>query len=211
MTAKADSAGPSHPGETTGAPTPSRLADERLDGEQAGASRRGQSLPSSGRASAWDSAEVRYGFLATVGAVTLAADQATKSIVKATMQLGEVIPVIPPVLDLHYITNRGVAFGLFPRFGDVFIPIALVIMAIIVAYYRSLRHRRLWLRTALALQLGGALGNLIDRLRLGAVVDFVDFHIDAINFHWPVFNVADSAIVIGVGILLVCMTTQVEE
>lgn len=159
----------------------------------------------------WDSAEMRYGFLAAVSAITLGADQATKSIVKATMQLGEVIPVIPPVLDLHYITNRGVAFGLFQRFGDVFIPIALVIMAIIVAYYRSLRQRRLWLRTALALQLGGALGNLIDRLRYGAVVDFVEFHIDAINFHWPVFNVADSAIVVGVGILLVCMTTQAEE
>ncbi|MDQ3702762.1 MAG: signal peptidase II [Chloroflexota bacterium] len=211
MTAKADSAGPSHPGETTGAQPPSRIADERRHGEEAGTGTSGQSLPASGRASAWDSAEVRYGFLAAVAAVTLAADQATKSIVQATMQLGEVIPVIPPVLDLHYITNSGVAFGLFPRFGDVFIPIALVIMTIIVAYYRSLRHRRLWLRTALALQLGGALGNLIDRLRYGAVVDFVEFHIDAINFHWPVFNVADSAIVVGVGILLVCMTTQAEE
>ncbi|MGH2371630.1 MAG: signal peptidase II, partial [Chloroflexota bacterium] len=108
----------------------------------------------------------------------------------------------------HYITNRGVAFGLFSRFGDVFVPVALVIMAVIFTYYRSLRQRRLWLRTALGLQLGGALGNLLDRLRYGAVVDFLDFHIDAINFHFAVFNLADSAIVIGVGILLTCLALQ---
>ncbi|MBI3970284.1 MAG: signal peptidase II [Chloroflexi bacterium] len=137
-----------------------------------------------------------------------ALDQLTKYLVTRTMQLGEVIPVIPPVLDLHYITNRGVAFGLFSRFGDVFVPVAIVIMAVIFAYYRSLLGRRLSLRLALGMQLGGALGNLVDRLRRGSVVDFVDFHIDAIGFHWPVFNVADSAIVGGVAILLVCLTLQ---
>ena len=81
-------------------------------------------------------------------------------------------------------------------------------MAVIFWYYRSLRDRRLWLRTALGLQLGGALGNLLDRLRYGAVVDFIEFHIDAINYHWPVFNVADSAIVVGVGILIGCLVLQ---
>jgi signal peptidase II len=124
------------------------------------------------------------------------------------MQPGDVIPIVPPVFDLHYITNRGVAFGLFSRFGDVFVPVAIVIMAIIVGYYRTLRRRRLWLRTALALQIGGALGNLLDRLRYGSVVDFLDVHVEAIGFHWPVFNVADSAIVIGVGILLGCLALQ---
>jgi signal peptidase II len=162
------------------------------------------------RGSAWDSAEVRYSFLVSVAAAVFALDQASKAVVMATMPLGEVIPLIPPVLDLHHITNRGVAFGLFSRFGDIFVPVAILIMAVILGYYRSLRGRRLWLRIALALQLGGALGNLLDRLRYGAVVDFLDFHVDAIDFHWPVFNVADSAIVIGVGILLVCLTTQQE-
>ena len=126
-------------------------------------------------------------------------------------RLGDDIPILPPVLDLHYITNRGVAFGLFSRFGDVFVPVAIVIMAVIVGYYRTIQGQRLWLRLALSLQLGGALGNLLDRLRYGAVVDFVEFHIDAINFHWPVFNLADTAIVIGVGILLFCLTTQQEQ
>jgi len=145
---------------------------------------------------------VRYGYLAAVAAITFVIDQATKAIVMNTMRVGDVIPIIPPVLDLHYITNRGVAFGLFARLGDVFVPLALIIMSVIFWYYRSLRRRRLWLRTALGLQLGGALGNLLDRLRYGSVVDFVEFHIDALNFHYPVFNAADSAIVVGVCILL---------
>jgi signal peptidase II len=159
-------------------------------------------------ADSWERPRRRYGYLAAVASLVLLADQVTKLAIVATMQPGDVIPVLPPVLDLHYITNRGVAFGLFSRFGDVFVPIAIVIMTVIFGYYRSLHGRRLWLRTALALQLGGALGNLLDRLRLGSVVDFVEFHIDAINFHWPVFNVADSAIVVGVGILLGCLVFQ---
>ncbi len=209
MTAKVDSAGPAHPRDTGGVPAVP-VADDRPGAAQpiAGLDASGPAGPAR---SAWNSAEVRYSFLVAVSALVFAADQASKAIVKASMQLGDVIPVLPPVLDLHYITNRGVAFGLFQRFGDVFVPIAVVIMAIIVGYYRSLRGRRLWLRTALALQLGGAMGNLLDRLRYGAVVDFIEFHIDAINFHWPVFNLADSAIVIGVGILLICLTRQNDE
>jgi signal peptidase II len=162
------------------------------------------------QASAWQRPAVKYSFLVLVAALVFAADQLSKAVVMATMRPGDSIPLIPPVLDLHYITNRGVAFGLFAHFGDAFIPVAIVIMAIIVAYYRGLRTRRLWLRTALGMQLGGALGNLLDRLRYGSVVDFLDFHIDAINFRWPVFNLADSAIVIGVGILLACLTFQQE-
>jgi signal peptidase II len=157
---------------------------------------------------AWRRPQVRYIFLVVVAALTFVADQVSKAAIKASMQPGDMFPVLRPVLDLHYITNRGVAFGLFSRFGDIFVPVALVIMSIIFGYYRSLTTRRLWLRIALGMQLGGALGNLLDRLRFGSVVDFVEFHIDAINFHWPVFNVADSAICVGVGILLVCLTFQ---
>lgn len=150
----------------------------------------------------WDAPRRRYGYLVLVALVTFVLDQLTKAIVMRTMRVGDVIPLVPPVLDLHYITNRGVAFGLFARLGDVFVPIAIVIMSVIFWYYRSLSGRRLWLRTALGLQLGGALGNLLDRLRYGSVVDFVEFHVDQIGFHFAVFNVADSAIVVGVCILL---------
>ena len=151
---------------------------------------------------------MRYGFLIGVALTTFVIDQVTKAVVMRTMSVGDVIPVVPPVLDLHYITNRGVAFGLFARLGDIFVPLALVIMSVIFWYYRSLRRRRLWLRTALGLQLGGAFGNLLDRLRYGSVVDFVEFHVDAINFHYPVFNAADSAIVVGVCILLATLLFQ---
>ena len=167
--------------------------------------------PATVRRSAWSSAEVKYSYLVAVTATVFALDQASKAVVMSTMELGDVIPLFPPLFDFHYITNRGVAFGLFSRFGDLFIPVALVIMLIILAFYRTLHGRRLWLRTALALQLGGALGNLLDRLRFGAVVDFLDFHIPAIGFYFPVFNLADSAIVVGVGILLVCLTFGAEE
>jgi signal peptidase II len=164
-----------------------------------------------GHTERWTQPQVRYGYLLLVAAVTFIADVTTKAMVMSTMSLGDVIPVIPPVLDLHYITNRGVAFGLFSRMGDIFVPIAIVIMSLIFWYYRSLRDRRLWLRTALGLQLGGALGNLSDRLRFGAVVDFIDFHIPAIGFQFAIFNVADSAIVVGVAILLACLTFQGES
>jgi signal peptidase II len=159
----------------------------------------------------WERPGRRYGFLLTVTTFVFAIDQLSKAIVSATMAPGDVIPLIPPVLDLHRTANTGVAFGLFQRFGNFFVPVAIVIMAFIFAYYRSLHGPRLWLRTALGLQLGGALGNLVDRLRFGSVVDFIDFHIPALNFQWYIFNLADSAIVIGTGILLFCLTQRQED
>lgn len=76
-----------------------------------------------------------------------------------------------------------------------FVAISLIVIGVIVIAYRQLPNRQPYLKLALALQLGGALGNLVDRVRFGYVVDFLDFHI------WPVFNLADVAIVVGVGLL----------
>ncbi len=115
-------------------------------------------VASEAQSATWKSAEVRYGYLIAVAAAVFTVDQASKAVVKSTMELGETIPLIPPFLDLHYITNRGVAFGLFSAFGDVFVPVAIAIMSVIVIYYRGLVGRRLLLRTALALQLGGPWG-----------------------------------------------------
>jgi signal peptidase II len=207
MAAKADaeSGRPMSPVNPVSPVTPDPAVDGDADGQVVGPAEQVEQV------SVWESAEIRYGFLIACAALVFAIDQASKAVIMASMQLGDDIPILPPVLDLHYITNRGVAFGLFSRFGDVFVPVAIVIMAVIVGYYRTIQGQRLWLRLALSLQLGGALGNLLDRLRYGAVVDFIEFHIDAINFHWPVFNLADTAIVIGVGILLFCLTTQQEQ
>jgi signal peptidase II len=91
--------------------------------------------------------------------------------------------------------NRGAAFGVLQNQNALFIVVSGIVIAVIIGSYKYSPTRSAWLNLALGLQLGGAIGNLIDRLRLGYVVDFLDVGV------WPVFNVADSAIVIGVGIL----------
>jgi signal peptidase II len=107
-----------------------------------------------------------------------------------------------PFLDLVLVWNRGVSFGLFNRESElapwVLIGLALAIVVGLLVWVGRLRGR--WPIVAVGLVIGGAIGNSIDRLRHGAVVDFIDLHVAA--YHWPAFNVADSAIVIGVGILL---------
>lgn len=157
----------------------------------------------------WATPLVRWGMLAVVASVIVTFDQVTKFLVVSSMSLGETIPVMPWVA-LHYITNRGVAFGMFRQFGDVLLPLSLAICSVIVYVYRTVETRRLWVRIALALQVGGAIGNVIDRVRLGAVVDFIEFHIDELQFHFAIFNVADSAICVGVVMLVAALLIQNE-
>ncbi|TME44227.1 MAG: signal peptidase II [Chloroflexi bacterium] len=102
-------------------------------------------------------------------------------------------------LRLTYVQNRGAAFGLLQDQTAFFVFVGVLVIGVIAASYRYLPRSGFRLHLALGLQLGGAIGNLIDRIRQGYVVDFVDF-----GYHsnwWPVFNVADSAIVIGVALL----------
>jgi signal peptidase II len=112
------------------------------------------------------------------------------------------IDAVMPSLNIRLISNRGVTFGLFNNdMGAnalVFSVLALIIIGVLIWAMR--RTRALHNVAAMGLIIGGALGNLIDRVRLGAVVDFLDFYIG--SWHWYVFNVADAAICIGVGILL---------
>lgn len=128
--------------------------------------------------------------------VTLIVDQVSKVVIQRVLAEGESVPVIPNIFHLTYIRNPGAAFGVFAYQTTFFILMTvLVIMFILVAYRRVPSGRRL-VKLSMALIVGGALGNLIDRMRYGLVVDFLDFRI------WPVFNLADSAIVIGVSLLL---------
>ncbi len=125
-------------------------------------------------------------------------DQLTKQLVKSMMELGQSIPVISNFLYFTYVRNPGAAFGMFPYQTAFFIAITLVVAILILYYYRFLSEDHKWMRMGLALQLGGALGNLIDRVTSAYVIDFINFTI------WPpVFNLADTAIVIGIGIFLV--------
>lgn len=143
-------------------------------------------------------------FWALAGLVVLL-DQVTKAWVLATYRLHETLPVIPGWFHLTYVRNPGAAFGLFSGRAEAFrVPFFLAVTAvalvvILITAWRTDASRR-WFLAALGLVCGGAVGNLIDRLRWGEVVDFLDVFWK--THHWPAFNVADSAITVGV-ILLV--------
>lgn len=131
----------------------------------------------------------------TAGAV-LVLDQLTKLLIVGSFAPAQSLPLLPPVLQFTYVQNTGAAFGMFQGRPWVF---AIIAAGIIIWIARELRHGGLTppLAAAYGLVLGGAAGNLIDRLRLGYVIDFIDLRV------WPVFNVADSAITIGVTLLIV--------
>ncbi len=137
-----------------------------------------------------------------LAAVVIGLDQASKLWVLASFHLHEVLPVTG-FFNLVLVFNSGAAFSFLSDAGGwqkwFFIVLALAISGWLVWEIRRHASERL-LSTAFSLVLGGALGNVIDRVRFGAVVDFLDFHVA--GWHWPAFNVADSAITIGVVLLL---------
>ena len=132
-------------------------------------------------------------------------DQITKLLVLAWMPLHHAVAVIPGFFNLTHIRNPGGAFGFLAAGGQglrnvLFIGVSIIAMGLIVTFYRSTPRTHPFLAAALAMIFGGAVGNLIDRLRFGEVVDFLDFYIGA--YHWPAFNVADSAITVGITIFI---------
>ncbi|HZT07904.1 MAG TPA: signal peptidase II [Chloroflexota bacterium] len=132
-----------------------------------------------------------------VAAFVLVADQITKSLSVRFLvdQPEQSVPILGDFARLTYVSNRGAAFGILQDRTIFFVIVGLVVIGVILASYRYFPVTSVPLRLALGLQLGGAIGNLVDRVRFGYVVDFIDVAI------WPVFNLADSAIVVGVGIL----------
>lgn len=138
----------------------------------------------------------------SVSAVVIFLDQATKMLVSSAFRLGESLS-LTPFFDLVFVFNRGAAFSFLSQAGGwqrwFFVVLALGISAWIVAMLKRHAGEKL-LPAALSLVLGGALGNVIDRLVHGAVVDFLSFHVA--GYYWPAFNVADSAISVGVALML---------
>ncbi|NLE76100.1 MAG: signal peptidase II [Chloroflexi bacterium] len=146
--------------------------------------------------------------LAGVAAAVWVLDQATKYLVLENLPLGASwapFPALERFFTFTHVSNTGAAFGLLPQFGTVFQFIAILVVVGIVLFSRHLGAGQKWVTLSLGLQLGGALGNLTDRLRIGHVVDYLDFKF------WPVFNVADSALFIGVGLLLWIFFRQPEQ
>ncbi len=139
--------------------------------------------------------------LLTLPALTIVIlDQLSKFLVVSTIQLYETIPVINGFFNLVHIRNRGIAFGLMNRPGGNLIFTFLITSTIgaivlLVLWFLRLKNENIWIILGFSLIIGGAVGNLIDRLRLREVIDFLDFYIGP--YHWPAFNVADSAITVG--------------
>jgi signal peptidase II len=143
--------------------------------------------------------------IATIAAV-VTLDQATKWWVEQSMYLHQSVPVIEGVFNLTYVRNPGAAFGLLADTSwavrvPFFMAISVVALVLLLFILRSLGPEQVALRVALAGVLGGAVGNLIDRVQNGEVIDFLDLHWR--GYHWPAFNVADSCITVGIAVLLV--------
>jgi signal peptidase II len=145
------------------------------------------------RAGAWQWG----GLLAVVGAAVLA-DQATKHIVLSRLYLDESVQVVGP-LTIHHVQNSGIAFGLFSEATSVVTLATSVAVAWMLIFFARSGARHPVLPAALGLLIGGSISNLVDRIRLGHVTDFLDLG------WWPAFNLADSFIVVGVGILVVAL------
>lgn len=125
-------------------------------------------------------------------ALILAADQLTKYAISANFLPGESLPVVPHIFHITYVLNPGAAFGMLPQARWFFVLAAAALFIAFMAYHRQLKRQPATFYYGCVAMLAGAVGNLIDRIRQGLVIDFFDFRI------WPVFNVADVAIVLGV-------------
>jgi signal peptidase II len=141
----------------------------------------------------------RLGTFLTCATLVLALDQVTKAIVSARLLPGDPVPVIDNFLRLTLVHNTGAAFGLFPGSRLPFILISALAIVVVLYLFARDAYRSFLNRVLLGSILGGALGNLIDRIRWGRVVDFIDVGFGTVR--WPVFNVADSAVTLGVILL----------
>ncbi|HPC74136.1 MAG TPA: signal peptidase II [Syntrophales bacterium] len=146
-------------------------------------------------------------FLITAFAIILL-DQITKYYINSYMSVGDSSPVIPGFFNIAHVRNPGAAFGIFSRSPEIFrtvflITVTTAALILILYYVRMNRERDTLMNLALSLIFGGAIGNLIDRIRFGEVIDFLDFYVGP--HHWPAYNVADSAISTGAVLLLVTL------
>ncbi|HXQ22136.1 MAG TPA: signal peptidase II [Candidatus Acidoferrales bacterium] len=147
----------------------------------------------------------KYLFVLSVAAVVVLLDQATKWYIRHTVSLYESIAVIDSLFHITYVRNSGGAFGLLAGSSQAlrlpfFLLVSLIAVVVLLFFVRRVEPGHRWLLFALGAILGGALGNLVDRMASGAVTDFLDFHWH--GYHWPAFNVADSCITTGMVILL---------
>lgn len=139
----------------------------------------------------------RLAWIALIGIAVFAVDRITKELVVAALRPGEARQVLGNTLQIVHVQNTGAAFGLLPERTTLLSFLSVAAVVVILLYYRGLRTDSMLVATTLGLQLGGAFGNLVDRVRQGYVVDFIDAGIGP--YRWWAFNVADASIVVGIG------------
>lgn len=159
--------------------------------------------------------KLKYLVLLSVTGSIISLDQLTKNLVLQRFRLGESISVIENFFNLTYVRNPGAAFGMLSRWDPTFrIPFFIIVplfaLGVILYIFRKVDEKDLKLSTALSLVIGGAVGNLIDRVAYNYVVDFLDFHWYG-EAHFPAFNVADMAICVGVGLLILDIIQKERE
>lgn len=150
--------------------------------------------------------KLNYLILLAVSAVSLLVDQLTKAYIDRSMDLHHSIPVIDGLFNITYVRNKGAAFGFLANTSyriPFFILVSVIAVVVILVAFHKLRDDQRLAMVSLAMILSGAIGNLIDRMRLGEVIDFLDVYWK--GYHWPAFNIADSAICIGVALLAIDM------
>ena len=147
----------------------------------------------------------KYLKLVLISGVVVLLDQITKAMIVRELPLHHAKTVIEGFFNLVHVHNPGGAFGLMagmsPAFRTaLFVVVSSMAIGLILYFYHTTPSNRPWLATGFALIFGGAIGNMIDRVRMGVVVDFLDFYVN--SWRWPAFNIADSAITLGVGIFV---------
>ncbi len=150
--------------------------------------------------------KTKYLFLVILTPLILILDQLTKIYIDRSMQLYQSIPVIDGLFSLTYLRNKGAAFSFLANASwrlPFFIVVTIIAVVAIMVAFGKLRDDQRFAAISLTLILSGAVGNLIDRIRLGEVIDFLDVYWK--SHHWPAFNVADSAICVGVAMLALDM------
>lgn len=132
-------------------------------------------------------------------------DQTSKFLILKNLSLGESFALINPVVYIHYIQNKGAAFGILPNFGGFFMIIASLVLALFIFFQKKILKLPKSLQVSLGFIFGGTFGNLIDRIRFGYVIDFIDLKF------WPVFNLADTALTVSIIYLAIYLLKKGEH
>lgn len=151
----------------------------------------------------------KYFLFATIATIGIIIDQITKVAIDRSMQLYDSIPVVEHFFHITYVRNKGAAFSFLSNASwrlPFFITVSIIAAVVILIAFRKLREDQKLAHISLAMIFSGAIGNLIDRVRLGEVIDFLDVH--WYRHHWPAFNVADSLICVGVFLLALDMILE---